>query len=604
MGYTIVQERKHMIDEQYRNFVLMNRSNHSYAINNPITSILSSNSWKNRGCFIIGGGESLKGFDFNQLKGELIIGINKAFQFCPHATINYAMDSDFYDALKSGRYDSISGEKLWDKWEKFNGWKVFLTPMGLKEFGKEVYLVRRSIQYSINIDDLNNGIFGGKNCYDEQTEVLTEQGFKLFKNLTSFDKVATLNITNNQVEYHLPTNYQCQEFKGKLVSIKGSRVNLLVTENHNLYVKEWTSSKEYKIISALKCYQEKHRWNFKKDFNYSNSELEYFILPSIKHELNFQTEPEIKIKMNDWLCFFGLFLSEGCVSKYLKNNYTVQICQKKRENLIKIEQAINNIGFKFFKNFNKRNNCYYYIISNKQLYEYLKCFGKAKNKYIPRWVFNCSNNQLQTLFNSLILGDGGYKRNGYFYYTSSLQLANDIYEIGLRLGYTPYLHKRQRKTTLPTSKKEYFEILYSVNFSKYSNTWVNHNNFSLVDYFGKIYCVTVPNHIIYVRREGRSCWSGNSGFGAIMLAIALGSREIYLLGYDLQAINQSHWHSGYPNRDLGEFNDKLMEYKNEIISASIDINKLGVKVFNLNKDSALKCFPFTDIETVLAKEKK
>jgi len=31
-----------------------------------------------------------------------------------------------------------------------------------------------------------------------------------------------------------------------------------------------------------------------------------------------------------------------------------------------------------------------------------------------------------------------------------------------------------------------------------------------IEYEGKIYCVNVPNHIVLVMRNGKTCWSGNS----------------------------------------------------------------------------------------------
>jgi len=34
-----------------------------------------------------------------------------------------------------------------------------------------------------------------------------------------------------------------------------------------------------------------------------------------------------------------------------------------------------------------------------------------------------------------------------------------------------------------------------------------------IPYRGKVYCVSVPNHIIYVRRNGKAVWSGNSSIG-------------------------------------------------------------------------------------------
>jgi hypothetical protein len=162
MKYTIMHENNHSLNKDYINFVVMNKSNHSYAINRKITEVFNSNSWKGRRCFIIGGGPSLKDFNFDLIKNELSIGINKSFQFFPNVTINYSMDSDFYRGLKEGRYDSVSGEKLWDKWMSMKGTRVLLTPMEIAELGKEVYLIRRIMPFKVsrNIDE---GIHGGRN---------------------------------------------------------------------------------------------------------------------------------------------------------------------------------------------------------------------------------------------------------------------------------------------------------------------------------------------------------------------------------------------------------------------------------------------------------
>jgi hypothetical protein len=39
------------------------------------------------------------------------------------------------------------------------------------------------------------------------------------------------------------------------------------------------------------------------------------------------------------------------------------------------------------------------------------------------------------------------------------------------------------------------------------------NNLDDIDYDGNIYCVTVPNHILFIRRNNKTCWCGNSNWG-------------------------------------------------------------------------------------------
>ena len=54
-------------------------------------------------------------------------------------------------------------------------------------------------------------------CYDEQTEVLTIDGWKYFKDLTYNDKIATLNSVTFELEYQNPTNIVNYNHNGKNV---------------------------------------------------------------------------------------------------------------------------------------------------------------------------------------------------------------------------------------------------------------------------------------------------------------------------------------------------------------------------------------------------
>jgi len=160
MGYIINTEHRNTLTDNYKRDVVLRKSNHSYLVNNKITEKFDSNSWKGQRCFIVGGGESIKNFDFSNLEHENVIGINKAFKYIQRASINYSMDSTFYEEMKRGDF----GVDTQSAWKSFEGVRVFLTPLEFKDdFGKEVYLVRRNMDLSLNMTDLDNGIYGGTN---------------------------------------------------------------------------------------------------------------------------------------------------------------------------------------------------------------------------------------------------------------------------------------------------------------------------------------------------------------------------------------------------------------------------------------------------------
>src|SRR3990167_3212186 len=55
-----------------------------------------------------------------------------------------------------------------------------------------------------------NWLFGtmDKYCYDERTEILTDKGWKYFKDLDKTEQVATLNPDTNEIIYQKPLEYQ------------------------------------------------------------------------------------------------------------------------------------------------------------------------------------------------------------------------------------------------------------------------------------------------------------------------------------------------------------------------------------------------------------
>ena len=90
-------------------------------------------------------------------------------------------------------------------------------------------------------------------------------------------------------------------------------------------------------------------------------------------------------------------------------------------------------------------------------------------------------------------------------------------------------------------------------------------------------------------------WNGNTGASAINLAILLGARRIYLLGFDMKlGINDKpNWHDRQIEKPNPEVYDKFKDCFNRVV---LDWkNKFPeVEIFNVCKDSDLDCFPKID----------
>lgn len=381
-------------------------------------------------------------------------------------------------------------------------------------------------------------------CYDDQTEVLTNNGWKLFKNVSYDDEFASLNQETHHLEFQKASKLHEYDFNDKLYYFKNQGVDLAVTPNHRMYITTYNkkNSTSWHIRRADDTYG---NICFKKDAINKCKDTNYFNIG------------DKTINANTWLEFMGYFLSEGsttyksrmrvrnrirkynCVGgairckntgrfitnpdpqietksikyieTYKENYYRSSISQTIGENADKIENCLNKLPFKFAKQqispLNKKK-IKYWNCSSKSLYEYLSIFGKAHNKFIPKDLLKLSKNQSKILLDALMLGDGTRKNGKYVYYTSSKQLADDVQILSLRCGLAADISITNRVGT-----KNYKHIEYKVNIKTTKTKPLSKYNATKRQYNGKVYCVTVPNGLLYVRRNGKAVWCGNSNWG-------------------------------------------------------------------------------------------
>lgn len=364
-------------------------------------------------------------------------------------------------------------------------------------------------------------------CYSEDTEVLTEEGWKLFKDLTGNERIATLNPWTEEIEYHKPTKIIVQDYEGVMIHQKGKTIDLMVTPNHKVYIRRGYQGKKWRLLKTVKFPNNFELVEmkdcpkvveFKQDAKWKGIEQKYFVLPSVKSEKHPITGyqkiyPERRIPMDEWLAFFGFWLAEGSAFELYRGNYLTIISQ--RDDMNELRDIIRKCGFSFYINFDENRGEYRIVIHDKQLYEYLKQFGHAKDKYIPRELLKLSRRQLTILYTWMMKGDGNKRRNTYS--TSSKKLADDFQELLLKIGYAGVVKYDEK------------DEIYRVYINKKQKTpKVNtngQNNRKEIYYKGKIYCVTIRNHIIYVRRNGKPVWCGNCRYGDTCLELQLGVQQ-------------------------------------------------------------------------------
>ena len=115
--------------------------------------------WAGQRCWIIGGGKSLEGFDFNLLRGENVIAINRAIEVAPFAEVMFSMDSRLYGWYK--RRNPEMPAEAHDAFHAFRGLRVWTAGDG-DSFDNDVLLVKRLGNHGLSTS-LRDGVFTGGN---------------------------------------------------------------------------------------------------------------------------------------------------------------------------------------------------------------------------------------------------------------------------------------------------------------------------------------------------------------------------------------------------------------------------------------------------------
>jgi thymidylate synthase ThyX/intein/homing endonuclease len=376
-------------------------------------------------------------------------------------------------------------------------------------------------------------------CYSEDMDVLTKDGWKSWKDITGHETFATLK--EGELVYEKAEEYFKKQYTGKMYSVQSQQIDLLVTPDHRMWVQDIQTRKyrrneqKFEIKLAKDILNKKNR--YQKCANWKgNSQTKFCIDPVIKKTVRSDTGNEITREYNGcsintelFAKFLGFFISEGHLSN---SDTSICIAQNEGETHDEIFNVITDMGFHVSSCKQGKANCKTIKFKCFALYEWLKKCGQGSlNKRIPREVLEWDKNLLLILYDAMLKGDGNkHKKNGHeVIYTGSVQLANDIQELLLKAGKSANIRVDERigkshaiKTGQVIKNKNigYVVSLVSnlyphVNLhldSKESNRWKKNNGFmdEFIDYEGNVYCVKVPSGLLYVRRNGKACWSGNT----------------------------------------------------------------------------------------------
>lgn len=322
-------------------------------------------------------------------------------------------------------------------------------------------------------------------CYSEDTEILTNRGFKLFKDLESTDLVAQVN-NDNTIVFVKPLEYFKYKVNENLIRFKDYKnIDILVTKNHNMVFKYEKKSKiNGKYISEIK-----DNFIFKEALDIKLHRDNKFLHSSFAIEEN----KNKKLTFKDRLLI--AFQADG--SKVDRSKNAMRFRFKKERKKERLEWILKNTNYKYKYSFYEKDKSHnFYVL-----------FENEPNKVLD-WVnledknYNWCNEFLE----EVCFWDGSIrKENISFIYSSIIEKNIDIVQgIASMCGY------KSRKSLNLRLKKKNKKPIYNIFLSK--GEYFNCEHIEKIEEFynGYVYCVEVPSNKIIVRSNGHTLVCGNS----------------------------------------------------------------------------------------------
>ena len=366
-----------------------------------------------------------------------------------------------------------------------------------------------SILWTVTLTNLKNGQQTLGHCLSDDTEVLTFDGWKTRTELDSNDMVMTYNLQTNKLEWNsIKQQWQYDNYT-EHVQFKTANVDLSVTPDHMMI---YNKSQYRHHSKKMRNFISAPARRLTELVSFRMLQAGVFDYPGVK-----QTDDEIAL--------MATVIAEGnFVKRYgkAKNNkpYALRLYQSMNRRKW-MEDLLKRLGIDYTENIrsslgrihnftNKR-----YTSNDDQVVYYIPQHSAQnmlmimQEKRVPQQlIWGLDKRQFDIFLDYLMRGDG-HKTNEYYwtYYTADETLAEQIQIMCITRGYRSKITTRNR-----TGRKR---PSYEVVIMKDRNTLKidrheQPNAVKRIPYKGVSWCLTVNNHTLLVRRNGKTAIVGNS----------------------------------------------------------------------------------------------
>jgi len=362
-------------------------------------------------------------------------------------------------------------------------------------------------------------------CYDAETEVLTTEGWKPWPEVNGQEAFGTVNAQTGALEYEHATEHFVGDYSGPMYRVASEQVDLLVTPNHRMWIKlhdtqaHRRGEQAYDVRLAHELVG--RRVHYQKTATWDGVEAGTIDVPATSRSWQrsdtgkpvTRAYPGTSLPLPEFARFLGHWLAEGSL-----NGHQIVLAQNRGSRLEAMAGNILAMGLPVYLPATGHGGVRTQHIAVRDLLE--RCGRRAWEKRIPPFVHQWGASVLRIFLEAYVDGDGSRRSDceHSVIYTSSQALADELQILAIKAGWSANIRVDDRTgmvRTMPSGQTfANARPSYIVSVIKTRvHPLVNHNGAksdSWQQYSGRVYCVNVPNGLLFVRRKGKPVVSGNT----------------------------------------------------------------------------------------------
>lgn len=329
-----------------------------------------------------------------------------------------------------------------------------------------------------DVERAEHGIIFIDECFDGNTQVMTENGFVPFKDLTDSIKIMQWNVdgTMSLTKSERIVKHKCVN---GLLSLKNSKTGKIIhasTPNHNRVVISHGKHRDKYIVKKVIAEKSLNQgYDFPISGIFDGNDIDI---------------------SDDMLKLVVAFAADGCI----KNGKYGYMSFKKERKYNRLIEILNNLNIKYTYTFNKKNkyhSFYFGDISN------MPFFKDGKKTLCINCLITASIRQKKLFLNELKYWDGllNYYKDHIYFTSSKLDEMLFIQTIAHTSGMCCSINNRYKKGY----DISYYCIIRDKKYMTQQSKLLKVYN----DFTDDVYCVTVPSGMIMIRQNNFITVTGN-----------------------------------------------------------------------------------------------